>query len=591
VLTGVRGVGKTTTARIVAKGLNCTGPDGTGGPTMTPCGVCDNCRSIAEDRHVDVLEMDAASHTGVDDIRDLIEGARYRPVSARYKVYIVDEVHMLSRNAFNALLKTLEEPPEHVKFIFATTEIRKVPITVLSRCQRFDLKRIDSALLVELFAKVARQEGVEAEDEALRMVARAADGSARDGLSILDQAMALADGPVTADRVRDMLGLVDRSRVYDLFEAVMRGQVAGALDTLRTLYDGGADPVVILQDLMELTHGVTRMKAAPQAAGANDLSEVERDRGKALAEALPVPALTRAWQMLAKGLGEVQSAPMPISAVEMVLIRLAHAADLPDPADLVRLLSGEGRAVAAGAAPSPAGASPPGASPPGASLGGAVAAARPAPIADTTPTAAVASPPATPARETLNSSPGVSSAADALPEQLPEQVIVDPPPTAEEGEGDDLDTDLDPVPVGFAELADLVHRRGEAILAAQLVNAVHCVAMEPGHLVIRPALGTDLKIASQLIAHLARWTGRPWRVELSEAPGAATLRDQRAAAKLDAHARAAEHPVVARVLELFPGAEIEGIAALPEPDPEVLPERPAIEDPIEPEQTSEAYEA
>ena len=305
VLTGVRGVGKTTTARIVAKGLNCTGPDGTGGPTMTPCGVCENCRAIAEDRHVDVMEMDAASRTGVDDVREIIESVRYRPVSARYKVYIVDEVHMLTRNAFNALLKTLEEPPEHVKFIFATTEIRKVPITVLSRCQRFDLRRIDVPVLTGLFESVCAKEGVEAEAEALRMIARAADGSARDGLSILDQAMALATGPVTAAQVRDMLGLVDRERVYDLFEAVMAGRIPDALDVLRMLYDGGADPVVVIQDLMELTHAVTRMKAAPKAAGANDLGEAERDRGRKLAETLPVPALTRSWQMLSKGLGEV----------------------------------------------------------------------------------------------------------------------------------------------------------------------------------------------------------------------------------------------------------------------------------------------
>jgi DNA polymerase-3 subunit gamma/tau len=253
VLTGVRGVGKTTTARIIAKGLNCVGPDGSGGPTMTPCGVCDHCRAIAEDRHVDVLEMDAASRTGIGDIREIIESVRYRPVSARYKIYIIDEVHMLSKAAFNGLLKTREEPPEHVKFIFATTEIRQIPITVLSRCQRFDLRRIDTAMLTALFEKVCRAEAVEAEAEALRMIARAADGSARDGLSILDQAMAQAVGQVTADQVRDMLGLVDRERLYDLFEAVMAGRIADALDGLRRLYDGGADPVVVI--LQRQGHG------------------------------------------------------------------------------------------------------------------------------------------------------------------------------------------------------------------------------------------------------------------------------------------------------------------------------------------------
>ena len=581
VLTGVRGVGKTTTARIVAKGLNCIGPDGTGGPTMTPCGVCDNCRSIAEDRHVDVLEMDAASHTGVDDIRDLIEGARYRPVSARYKVYIVDEVHMLSRNAFNALLKTLEEPPEHVKFIFATTEIRKVPITVLSRCQRFDLKRIDVALLVALFAKVARLEEVEAEEEALRMVARAADGSARDGLSILDQAMALADGPVTVDRVRDMLGLVDRSRVYDLFEAVMRGRVTDALDTLRTLYDGGVDPVVVLQDLMELTHAVTRMKAAPQAAGANDLSEVERDRGKMLADALPVPALARAWQMLAKGLGEVQAAPVPIAAVEMVLIRLAHAADLPDPAELVRLLSGSGEAAAVSAAlPSNA---PPSNTP---THSTAVTNAGAAPPDNTTPTDLVARADDAPAP--MVATPEVTSVPPPAAEGPPAHVVDGPPPVIEEIEESDLDAGHDPVPVDFAAMVELVGRRREPRLKANLQTYVHCIAYEPGLVVVNPQPAADRKLLADLPKHLSVWTGRPWRFEISEERGEATLKEREDASQAERKIRAAKHPVVARVLELFPGAEIEAIAALPEPEAEALVDEPMIQDPIKPDQASEA---
>ena len=266
VLTGVRGVGKTTTARIIAKGLNCIGPDGAGGPTVTPCGVCDACRSITEDRHVDVMEMDAASRTGVDDIREIIDGVRYKPVSARYKVYIIDEVHMLSRNAFNALLKTLEEPPEHVKFIFATTEIRKVPVTVLSRCQRFDLRRFDVSELMELFRTICGKEGVTADEEALALISRAADGSARDGLSILDQAMALADGKITAFQVQDMLGLADRALVFDLFEKVIGGKIAEALGVVRTMYASGADPVVILQDLLDLTHLITRLKLARESA-------------------------------------------------------------------------------------------------------------------------------------------------------------------------------------------------------------------------------------------------------------------------------------------------------------------------------------
>ena len=348
VLTGVRGVGKTTTARIIAKGLNCIGVDGKGGPTVNPCGVCDNCRSITEDRHVDVMEMDAASRTGVDDIREIIDGVRYRPVVARYKVYIIDEVHMLSRNAFNALLKTLEEPPDHVKFVFATTEIRKVPITVLSRCQRFDLRRIGIDDLIGLFTSICAKEGVEAEKEALRLVARAADGSARDGLSLLDQAMALATGPIAPTLVQEMLGLADRAEIMDLFEDLMGGKLPEVLARVNTMHDLGADPLVIAQDLMETTHLVTRFKVAPGSAG-RDVSEIERTRGGALAEALGTPHLGRAWQMFLKGITEIQQAPSPLAALEMVLIRLAHLSDLPSPANAIKTLQSSGTIAVAGA--------------------------------------------------------------------------------------------------------------------------------------------------------------------------------------------------------------------------------------------------
>ncbi|MEQ8814329.1 MAG: DNA polymerase III subunit gamma/tau [Thalassobaculum sp.] len=532
VLTGVRGVGKTTTARIVAKGLNCTGPDGSGGPTMTPCGVCENCRAIAEDRHVDVLEMDAASRTGVDDVREIIESVRYRPVSARYKVYIVDEVHMLTRNAFNALLKTLEEPPEHVKFIFATTEIRKVPITVLSRCQRFDLRRIDVAVLTGLFERVCAAEGVEAEAEALRMIARAADGSARDGLSILDQAMALATGPVTAAQVRDMLGLVDRERVYDLFEAVMAGRIPDALDVLRMLYDGGADPVVVIQDLMELTHAVTRMKAAPKAAGANDLGEAERDRGRRLAETLAVPALTRSWQMLSKGLGEVQNATAPVAAAEMVLIRLGYAAELPDPADLIRLLTDGSGAVAGGSA---------------AQSGSGQAAA--APVASAVPPRPGAPEPA----------PVGPPPVD--PDEPPAYVTDGPPP-------DGVDEEQPPaMPATFREMVELFHARGEPVLSAQLAGSVHCVSYAPGRVDLRPQAGADPRLTAQLSAHLGRWTGQSWDIRISRDAGEPTLREQAGMARAERFARVAEHPVVSRVLDLFPGARIEEITAPPPADP------------------------
>jgi DNA polymerase-3 subunit gamma/tau len=369
ILTGVRGVGKTTTARIIARALNCTGGE-VDGPTAEPCGTCENCISIAEDRHVDVIEMDAASRTGVGDMRELIEGTIYRPVSARYKVYIVDEVHMLSTSAFNALLKTLEEPPGHVKFVFATTETRKVPVTVLSRCQRFDLRRVDAETLVAHYSEIAAKEGVEITDDALGLIARAADGSVRDGLSLLDQAIAHAAGAkIEAAEVSDMLGLVDRLQILDLFEALMSGDISGAMARADVMYASGADPVVILQDLLELSHWLTRLKAVPDGTAGTTVSDVERTRGRDIADRLAMPELTRAWQMLLKGLNETRTAPSPIQALEMVLVRLAYAAELPSPADMVRTLqSGQsgtepGRPQAAPApnpsAPAPAPEAPP----------------------------------------------------------------------------------------------------------------------------------------------------------------------------------------------------------------------------------------
>jgi len=349
-LTGVRGVGKTSTARLIAKALNCIGPDGQGGPTITPCNVCEPCRAISEGRHIDVIEMDAASHTGVDDVREIIDAVRYASVSARYKIYIIDEVHMLSKNAFNALLKTLEEPPEHVKFLFATTEVNKVPVTVLSRCQRFDLRRIPAEKLAAHFAEVSKSEGVEVEPEALGMIARAAEGSARDGLSILDQAIAHGAGSVTADQVRDMLGLADRGRIRRLLQLILSGDATAALTELDETHELGIDPTQLLRGLMEALHGATRVKAG--AVGDALQSAEERATSEEMAQQLSWGALHRLWQMLLKGLQDVAIAPDPREAAEMALLRLIHAADLPDPAALVTKLSGEGTVTSPSAAPS-----------------------------------------------------------------------------------------------------------------------------------------------------------------------------------------------------------------------------------------------
>ncbi|MFZ5609952.1 MAG: DNA polymerase III subunit gamma/tau [Pseudomonadota bacterium] len=352
ILTGVRGVGKTTTARIIARALNCVGADGAGGPTVEPCGTCAFCTAIAASRHPDVIEMDAASHTGVDDVRAIIDNVPYAATSARYKVYIIDEVHMLSKSAFNALLKTLEEPPAHVKFIFATTEIRKVPVTVLSRCQRFDLKRVEAAALKAHFAAVLKEEGCAAEDEALSLIARAAEGSVRDGLSLLDQAIAHGGGAVRADEVRAMIGLADRAAVIDLYQAVMQGDASAALAALRQQYDAGADPLVVLEDMAVFTHWLTRLKVAPTAAEDSLASEAERRRGEDMAAKLSLAVLSRTWQLLLKGLEEVRRAAGGLMAAEMVLIRLCHASSLPPPGALVRQLINE-KAVEPASMPAP----------------------------------------------------------------------------------------------------------------------------------------------------------------------------------------------------------------------------------------------
>lgn len=334
-LTGIRGVGKTSSARIIAKGLNCIGEDGNGGMTPNPCGKCRHCVDIANDAHIDVIEIDAASNTGVDNVREIIEGAKYNPVSARFKIYIIDEVHMLSRQAFNALLKTLEEPPERIKFIFATTEIRKVPVTILSRCQRFDLRRVDEQNLTAHLAKITNLEGAKAEEEALHLLAKAGDGSVRDSLSLLDQAITQFDGDIHVDQIRQMLGVADRTSLFDLYAAVMQGDIAKSLELLGTQYEFGADPLVIAQDMLELTHWLTRIKVVPDLLKDVTVPEAERVRGKEMADNLSMGALTAVWQMLLKGILEVKQADYPLKALEMLIIRLAYAADLPTPAQII----------------------------------------------------------------------------------------------------------------------------------------------------------------------------------------------------------------------------------------------------------------
>ena len=509
ILTGVRGVGKTTTARILARALNYRGPEGDKGPTAGPTGDCSICQAIAEDRHIDVIEMDAASRTGVGDIRELIEGVRYRPVEARYKVYIIDEVHMLSTSAFNALLKTLEEPPPHVVFIFATTEIRKVPVTVLSRCQRFDLRRVPPQLLASHFAAIAGKEGAEAEAEAIGLIARAADGSVRDGLSLLDQAIALTDGKIAGAAVRDMLGIADRGRLFDLLEATLGGRLEEALEILADLYRLGGDPVVVLQDLMDIVHTATRLKLTPRSAEDEALPDLERTRGLALGEGLGLAELARAWQLLLKGYGEAQLTPQPLQASEMVLIRLAHASTLPPPGDLIQQLKDE--------TPS---ASPPAAA--GQAAGsGTVAVARPAQSISAPPTAAV----------------------------QPTAVAVPAPQAAAPACGTLAIT-------SFPALVALAGDKGEQQIAYHLEHDICLVHFSSGALVYRPLAVAPQDLNVRLQRLLKEWTGSDWRIERSEEVGDAPLGEQKEAAAAAHTHEALQHPLALAFLAQFPDARL-----------------------------------
>ncbi len=529
-LTGVRGTGKTTTARIIARCLNCTGPDGSGGPTADPCGICPNCRAIMADRHPDVVEMDAASRTGVDDVREIIEATRFRPMEARTKVFIIDEVHMLSRNAFNALLKTLEEPPPHVKFVFATTELRKVPVTVLSRCQKFDLRRVPAADLAAHFGRIATAEGATVAPEALALIARAADGSVRDGLSLLDQAIAMgtqAGGAISAEAVADMLGLADRGLVFDLLEALMAAQPAEVLAILDQAHERGADAGLLLQDLLALTHVLSRLKASPALRDSPDLPQAERVRGAALAERLTIPVLGRAWQMLLKGVSEVEAAPDRRAAAEMVLIRLCYLADQPTPGDLVRRLSPGGEV------PKPALPAVPMVSTP------AVTASREQP----------------PAMRGWSGGGG-ATVAQAAPEPAPESAPEPPPLAAPEPPPPPPPA---AIPEHFRDVISLVRERREVRLYGDLLHSVHLVRYAPPVIEIRPQPEAPRDLAAKLAAVLAEATGQRWTIAISTAEGEPTVDAQRQAADQGRAEEAAGHPLVQAIMAAFPGARLEAV--------------------------------
>jgi len=516
ILTGVRGVGKTTTARILARALNYELPDGSlKEPTIKMPVMGVHCQAIIESRHPDVLEMDAASHNSVEDVRQINDAIRYAPMSARYKVYILDEVHMLSGAAFNALLKTLEEPPPHAKFVFATTEIRKVPVTVLSRCQRFDLRRVDAALLVDHLQGIAAKEKAEIEPAALALIARAAEGSVRDSLSLLDQAMAHAAGPVRAEDVRQMLGLADRVRVVDLFEALMKGDVAAALKELREQYEIGADPAVILADLAEFTHFVTRVKVIPAVADDVSLSEAERTRGRAFASQLSMRVLSRTWQMLLKGVAEVPASARPVAAAEMVLVRIAYAADLPTPDEVVRSLGENGAAPAR-----PQG------------NGGSVQAS---------------SQGYAPRYEAPRGSPRSSAAVSPRPAE-------DPMPRRDE-----------PVAAptlsinSFADLIALAAEKRDITTKMALERDVRLVRCEDGQLEIALEARAPKTLVHDLQRKLTGWTGKRWIVVVSKEQGAPTMRAQADAQQAEIERDVQHDPLVQAVLSRFPGAKIVGV--------------------------------
>ena len=520
-LTGIRGIGKTTTARIIARGLNCIGPDGNGDETTTPCGVCPNCIAIAEDRHVDVIEMDAASNTGVDNMRDLIDSVRYAPTNARYKVYIIDEVHMLSKSAFNAILKTLEEPPPHVKFIFATTEIRKIPVTIISRCQRFDLKRVEMDELAQHLVNVAAKESITLPPECATLIAAAAEGSVRDSLSLLDQAIAMhtdAEGNVDikSDSVRDMLGLADKTQSFTLLKQLFTGETAEAIASAQKLHHQGADPSMLLSDLLDITHYLTRIVVAPALAQNLNYSPAEQALAKEMAGELSVPALTRAWQILTKGAEEMRHADQAAATLEMILVRLGHASALPTPAELVRSI--QSGVVATSSAPAP--------------RAGGGAAPSVHNIADATGRASSAP---TTATGTM------MSAGNAATATVPKLEVH---PLAEVH--------------SYTDLVKLFETKREPILHAHLANDMRLVKFEQGRVEVKPISHIGADVPARVVRYLKEWTGQSWHLTLS--PNAdtqePTIRELRLAAAKQARDYAASHPKVQAVLETFEGATV-----------------------------------
>jgi len=536
IMTGIRGTGKTTTARIIAKGMNCIGTDGTSGPTTEPCGVCEHCTAIMEGRHVDVIEMDAASNTGVANIREIIDSVHYRAASARYKVYIIDEVHMLSTGAFNALLKTLEEPPEHVKFIFATTEIRKVPVTVLSRCQRFDLRRIEPEVMIAMLRKIASGEEAQIADDALALITRAAEGSARDATSLLDQAISHGAGETTAVQVRAMLGLADRARVLDLLDMILRGDAAAALTEIGAQYAEGADPMAVLRDLAEITHWISVVKITPDAAEDPTISPEERDRGRVMAEALPIRVLTRLWQMLLKALEEVASAPNAMMAAEMAIIRLTHVADLPSPDELVRTLQNTPTPPNNGTGPS---------GQPAPSGGGAQALQQ--------------------AQPRMTANPNGAGQTTALAR--------------------DVETALAHYPT-FEHVLELIRHNRDVKLLVEVETTLQLAAYQPGRIEFVPTNAAPRDLAQRLGAKLQLWTGNRWAVTIVNSGGAPTIASIRDAKHNALRDDALAHPMMQAVLAQFPHAKITNIrtpediaaAAVSEALPEVEDEWDPFED-------------